>query len=164
MTRVSLYSVSSCNRMNITVGWTSCGGTSSRGSARRSRPWRTSTGFCWRTFYRPTWPNTSWDATGRMRRVSLHSRWAVCTHYSRVIHSNQIARFTLIVSRDLWRPFFFLRMNKTDEMVYAKRGHYSAFLPKTLKWNSNKMLFNGKSSLHFFLILISSTPKFTFPI
>lgn len=67
MTELSLYSVSSCNRMNITVGWTSCGGTSSRGSARRSKPWRTSTGFCWRTSYLPTSPNTSWDATGKTR-------------------------------------------------------------------------------------------------
>lgn len=54
MTQVSLYSVSSCNRMNITVGWTSCGGTSLRGSVRRLKPWRTSTGFCWRMFYPPT--------------------------------------------------------------------------------------------------------------
>lgn len=69
MTQVSLYSVSSCNRMNITVGWTSCGGTNSRGSARRSRLWRTSTGCCWRTFYLLTSPNTSWDATGKMRWI-----------------------------------------------------------------------------------------------
>lgn len=67
----TLYSVSCCNRTNITVGWTSCGGTSSRGSARRSKPWRTSTGSCWRTSYPPTWPSTSWAATGRTRCVPV---------------------------------------------------------------------------------------------
>lgn len=66
---LTLYSVSSCNRTSITVGWTSCGGTSSRGSARRSKPWRTSTGSCWRTSYPPTWPSTFWAATGRTRCV-----------------------------------------------------------------------------------------------
>lgn len=60
-----------CNRMNITVGWTSCGGTSSRESVRRSKPWRTSTGFCWRTFYQPMSLNTSWDVTGKMRWILL---------------------------------------------------------------------------------------------
>lgn len=65
--RMTLYSVSSCNRMNITVGWTSCGGTNSRGSARRSKPWRTSTGFCWRMSYLRTWPSTFWAATGKTR-------------------------------------------------------------------------------------------------
>lgn len=71
MTPVSLYSVSSCNRMNITVGWTSCGGTSSRGSVKRSKPWRTSTGFCWRTFYLLMLPNIFWDATGKMRWIEV---------------------------------------------------------------------------------------------
>lgn len=61
------YSVSSCNRMNITVGWISCGETNSRGSARRSKPWRTSTGFCWRTSCPRTWPSTFWAATGKTR-------------------------------------------------------------------------------------------------
>lgn len=65
--RMTLYSVSSCNRMNITVGWTSCGETNSRGNARRSKPWRTSTGFCWRMSYLRTWPSTFWAATGKTR-------------------------------------------------------------------------------------------------
>lgn len=65
--RMTLYSVSSCNRMNITVGWTSCGETNSRESARRSKPWRTSTGFCWRMSCLRTWPSTFWAATGKMR-------------------------------------------------------------------------------------------------
>lgn len=60
-------SVSSCNRLNITVGWTSCGRTSSRRSARRLRPWRTLIAFCWRTSCLLTWQNTSWPETGRTR-------------------------------------------------------------------------------------------------
>lgn len=75
---LTLYSVSSCNRMSITVGWTSCGGTSSRGSARRSKPWRTSTGSCWRTSYPPMWPSTFWAATGRTRCVPVIFLVFVC--------------------------------------------------------------------------------------
>ncbi|XP_064836080.1 adenylate cyclase type 2-like isoform X3 [Oncorhynchus masou masou] len=67
----ALYSTQTLDRMNITVGWTSCGGTSSRESVRRSRPWRTSTGFYWRMFYLPTSQNTSWDATGRTSLLCL---------------------------------------------------------------------------------------------
>lgn len=72
----------------------------------------------------------NWKNEASLTTLTLSCLHSLFTCYSQQpncpLHTYRISRF-------MAGFFFFLRMNKTDEMVYAKRGHYSAFLPKTLK-------------------------------